>query len=71
MSDRIWQAQYGKGIPSQIDPERYASLLDLFKHRVTETAAAPAFTNQGTTLSFGEIDSLSRRHQPVNSSNLP
>jgi long-chain acyl-CoA synthetase len=60
MGDPIWLEQYGAGIPARIDPGRYASLLELFKHRVAESANSPAFTNQGTSLSFGEVDALSK-----------
>jgi len=61
MSDPIWLKQYGAGIPDRIDPDRYDSLVALFRHRCDATPDSPAFTNQGTTLSFREVDALSRR----------
>jgi long-chain acyl-CoA synthetase len=61
MSDPIWLQQYGAGVPEQIDPDRYASLVELLRQRCETTPDAPAFTNQGTTLSYREVDALSRR----------
>ena len=60
MRDRPWVSSYARGVPAQIDPDRYASLPELLCESFERFAARPAFTNRGTTLSFADIDRLSR-----------
>jgi long-chain acyl-CoA synthetase len=60
MSERAWFAEYPEGVPQTVDTSRYASVIALFDQRVGETGSAPAFTNRGTTLTFAELDRLSR-----------
>ncbi|HMB74603.1 MAG TPA: AMP-binding protein [Gammaproteobacteria bacterium] len=59
MTDSPWLAQYPQGVPSEIDVERCSSLVELFVRRATELSAEPAFTNEGTTLSFRDVERLS------------
>ena len=54
-----WLASYPDRVPHAIDIDRYRSLVELFRARAHEFAGEPAFTNQGTTLSFSDIDRLS------------
>jgi long-chain acyl-CoA synthetase len=58
--DRPWLAAYPRGVPADIDPDTYASLVALFEHSVERFADHPAFTNLGATLSYREADRLSR-----------
>ena len=58
--DRNWLKQYPAGVPADIDPDRYASLRDLFDEACAAHGHAPAFTNMGATLSFTQLDELSR-----------
>jgi long-chain acyl-CoA synthetase len=60
MADRAWLAEYPPGIPATVDASRYPSLVDLIDHRIAQSASSAAFTNRGTTLTFAEIDRLSR-----------
>ena len=47
---------YPPGVPAEIDPDRYASLCDLLDASFARYAAAPAFSNLGSTLTFAEVD---------------
>ncbi len=60
MRDKPWVSSYARGVPAEIDPDRYASLPELFCESFERFAERPAFTNRGTTLSFADIDRLSR-----------
>lgn len=58
--DRIWLNSYPQGVPAQIDADRYASLVEMFEDSVARYRDRPAFANMGRTLSFAELDALSR-----------
>ncbi|MGH8336468.1 MAG: AMP-binding protein, partial [Gammaproteobacteria bacterium] len=47
-------------MPADIDPDRYASLRDIFEEACAAHGHSPAFTNMGATLSFTQLDELSR-----------
>ena len=60
MADRIWLKNYPPGVPADIDADRYRSLAELFEEIVGKYADKPAFHNLGRTLSYTELDRLSR-----------
>jgi long-chain acyl-CoA synthetase len=60
MPVKNWLAEYTPGVPAEIDPDRYSSLVALLEASFARFAAQPAFTNLGTTITFGEVERLSR-----------
>jgi long-chain acyl-CoA synthetase len=58
--DKVWLSSYPEGVPAQIDVNRFASLAELFQNSVEQFPERPAFSNMGKTLSFSELDKLSR-----------
>lgn len=58
---RIWLDQYPAGMPAEIDPDAYTSLTALVAQSLQRFGDRPAFTNQGDTLTFAELDTLSRQ----------
>jgi long-chain acyl-CoA synthetase len=58
--DRNWLKQYPPGVPADIDPDSYASLRDIFEEACAAHRHSPAFTNMGATLSYAQLDELSR-----------
>jgi long-chain acyl-CoA synthetase len=58
--DRIWLKQYPAGVPTDIDPDEYASLKDMFEKACAAYRNLPAYTNMGATLSYAQLDELSR-----------
>jgi len=60
MSARPWQSHYPPGVPADIDPDSFRSLADLCLSACREHAERIAFTNQGTDMSFAEVDRASR-----------
>ncbi len=54
-----WLKAYPKGVPYEINPEAYPSLLELMEEGFRQYAAQAAYSNMGKELTFGEIDRLS------------
>jgi long-chain acyl-CoA synthetase len=59
--EKIWLRNYPPGVPAEINPEEYPSLKHLFEEAFRKHAARPAFSNLGRTLSYAEVDEMSRR----------
>ncbi len=58
--DRIWLKSYPAGVPTDIDPGEYASLKDMFEEASAAYRNLPAYTNMGATLTYAQLDELSR-----------
>jgi len=58
--DRPWLNQYPPGVPADINPDAYASIQDVIEEAFADYRNLPAFTNMGATLSFAQLDELSR-----------
>lgn len=56
----IWLKHYPQGVPAEVDIFRYASLKDMLEQSCERFRELPAFTNMGVTLSYGELDRLSK-----------
>jgi long-chain acyl-CoA synthetase len=59
MTTRHWQASYGS-IPKEINPDASPSVVALMEQAMTRFAALPAFRCAGQTLSYADVDRLSR-----------
>ena len=58
--ERIWLKSYPPGVPAEIAPREYESLVELFEKSIREFGDRPAFTNMGKTIRFAELDRLAR-----------
>src|SRR3954462_1408525 len=58
--ERIWLKSYPPGVPADIDPGEYESLVELFEVGIRKYAERPAFTNMGKTISYATLDEQSR-----------
>ena len=58
--EKIWLKNYPAGVPELIDPNEYKSIGDLFHQSIAAFRDRPSYSNLGTTLSYGELDQLSR-----------
>ncbi|HZP88231.1 MAG TPA: AMP-binding protein [Burkholderiales bacterium] len=56
----IWLKSYPPGVPAEIDVQAYSSLKDILEKSCARYAERPAFTNMGTTLSYRQLDRMSR-----------
>ena len=59
--EKIWLRNYPSGVPAEIDPGRYRSLKQIFEESFEKFRDRPAYTNMDVTLTYGELDELSRR----------
>ncbi len=57
--DKIWLKEYQEGVPHEINPDQYTSLVQLAEEAFSKYADQPAFSNMGHTLSFQQLDALS------------
>ena len=55
-----WLASYGGNIPAEINADAYGSVLELLEGAMKRYAARPAFRCFGQTLTYADIDRLSR-----------
>jgi long-chain acyl-CoA synthetase len=54
--ERIWLKHYPPGVPAEIDPSRYVSLVDIFAECFRTYRNDDAFVCMGRTLTYGDID---------------
>ena len=54
-----WFKHYPAGVPRTIDPDQYASLVQLLDESFKKFKDRPAYHFMGKVLSFGEVDALS------------
>jgi long-chain acyl-CoA synthetase len=59
-SDRPWLASYSPGVPADIDPSQYNSLVQLMEESFQQFATRPAYSFMGKEVSYAQTDSLSR-----------
>jgi len=59
--DKIWLKNYPAGVPAEINPNEIASLQALVERSFAKFAAQPAYTCMDRTLTFGDVDRLSRQ----------
>ncbi len=57
---RPWLKSYPKGIPANIDPDQYETLVALFEETFAKYKKQPAFSNMGKSITFAQLDKLSR-----------
>lgn len=58
--EKIWLRHYPPGIPTEVDFGQYRSIGELFERNTQKFRDRPAYTNMGRTISFGDLERLSR-----------
>lgn len=58
--DHPWLKHYSAGVPSEINPDEYASLIELFESSCESFKSFTAFSNLGVKLSYAELNEKSR-----------
>ncbi|MCD6663208.1 MAG: long-chain-fatty-acid--CoA ligase [Comamonas sp.] len=61
MTDRPWLAAYPQGVPADIDPSQYQSLVQLMEEAFTKYANRTAYTFMGKDTTFAQADAQSRQ----------
>ena len=60
MTDRIWLSSYPQGVPADIDPSQYPSLVALMEESFKKYAGRTAYSFMGKDITYAQTDSLSR-----------
>jgi long-chain acyl-CoA synthetase len=60
IENRPWFKSYPAGIPHEVDLDEYRSIVSVLDSAMEKFRDRPAFCNFGKTLTYGEIDELSR-----------
>ena len=60
MTDRIWLKHYPEGVPADIQPEAYPSLVALMEESFQKYAKRVAYSFMGKEVTYAQTDSLSR-----------
>jgi len=58
--EKIWLKHYPPGIPTEVDYRQYGSIGELFESNTERYRDRPAYTNMGRTISFGDLERMSR-----------
>jgi len=58
--EKIWLQHYPPGIPAEVDYGEYRSTGELFESVSERYRDRPAYTNMGKTISFGELEHMTR-----------
>jgi long-chain acyl-CoA synthetase len=58
--DRVWLNHYPPGVPTDINPDEYASLRDLLEEACRAYGNRPAYVNFGAVLTYAQLEALSR-----------
>ena len=59
-ADRPWLGSYPEGVPADIDPDQYSSLVALLEESFTRFAERAAFSFMGKTMSYRQLDTDSQ-----------
>jgi len=60
LTRKIWLDSYPAGIPPEVDVRAYPSLKHMLERSCERFRDKPAFLNMGVTMTYGELDRLSR-----------
>ncbi len=60
MTDRIWLNSYPKGVPADIDPGQYASMVEMMEESFKKFAGRTAYSFMGKAQTYAQVDSLSQ-----------
>ncbi|MDN3613477.1 MAG: long-chain-fatty-acid--CoA ligase FadD [Vibrio gallaecicus] len=58
--DKPWLSRYPSDVPETINPDQYASLVEMFEQSVQKYADQPAFMNMGSVMTFRKLEERSR-----------
>lgn len=57
---KVWLKSYPTGVPELINPDQFASAVEMIDESCARFADKPAFTSMGSAITFGEYERLSR-----------
>ncbi|MCD6040219.1 MAG: long-chain acyl-CoA synthetase [Gammaproteobacteria bacterium] len=54
--EKIWLGSYPEGVPAEINPDIYQSLVEILSEACSQYSRQPAFYNLGVTLTYQQMD---------------
>jgi len=58
--EKNWIKHYSKGVPAEVDVNEFKSVIEVYERSILRFSSRPAYSNMGATLTFGDLDRLSR-----------
>jgi long-chain acyl-CoA synthetase len=59
--EKVWLKSYPAGVPENVPEPPFRSILQLIEHGFAEYPNNPAYTNMGRTITYAELNELSRK----------
>ena len=58
--DKLWLKNYPPGVPEEVDCKQFETVSQLLENSMTKYAERDAFMCMGKSITYGEVDALSR-----------
>lgn len=58
--ERVWVKNYHEGVPAEINPDTYSSLVAMFEQTCKQNRKQSAYSNIGSVITFAELDKKTR-----------
>jgi long-chain acyl-CoA synthetase len=59
--ERPWLASYPAGVPHEINPDEYPSIVSVLQSSLEKYRDRPAFSNMGRSITYAELDTYSKQ----------
>ena len=59
--EKVWEKNYQESVPSEIDPTTFNSIAEMLDEIFRNYKDLPSFHNMGTTITYGELETLSKK----------
>ena len=59
--DKVWLKSYPEGVPAEVPEPPWRSVRDLIEHSFASHPDSAAYSNMGTTLTYGDLNRLSMK----------
>lgn len=57
--EKVWLQSYPPGVPAEVDVHEFSSLKNMLEWGCERFATSPAFSNQGSVITYADLDALS------------
>jgi long-chain acyl-CoA synthetase len=58
--EKVWLKRYPPGVPHEVRYDEFESVRDLFEASVKKYGDRPAYHNMGKSITFADLDRMSR-----------
>lgn len=61
MENASWYAHYPKGVPHEINPDQYNSIIELIESSFKKYSKLPAYDCMGASLTYSDVDAMTQQ----------